>query len=104
MLQDSDEKYNVNEVEVHTSDEVVPEPQLDVDGIEDAKKGKAPRDSIDDYTLAKREELIDDRSEKEQMNQRPGCMGQLGSSWSQKGAHQTRNAHGAGVMYVSFPV
>ena len=72
MLQGSDEKCNVNGAELHTGDEIPPKPQLDISGIKDAKKGEAPRDSINDYALAGGEELVDDCSEKEHMNQRPG--------------------------------
>lgn len=54
-----------------TDDIVLPAPDVNVDGVEDAEEGEAPGDGVDDHALAGREELVDDCAEKEQMNERP---------------------------------
>lgn len=54
-----------------TDDIVLPTPDVDVDGVEDAKEREAPGDGVDDHALSGREELVDDCAEKEQMNERP---------------------------------
>lgn len=50
---------------------MLPAPDIDVDGVEDAKEREAPGDSVNDHALAGREELVDDCAEKQQMNERP---------------------------------
>ena len=54
-----------------TNDEVVPHPEVDVDGVQDSKEGESPGDTVDDGLLAIGEELVDDRAEEEQVDQRP---------------------------------
>lgn len=54
-----------------TDDIVLPAPDVDVDGVEDAKEREAPGDGVNDHALAGREELVDDCAEKQQMNERP---------------------------------
>lgn len=54
-----------------TDDIVLPAPDVDVNGVEDAKEREAPGDGVDDHALSGREELVDDCAEKEQMNERP---------------------------------
>lgn len=54
-----------------TDDIVLPAPDVNVDGVEDAKEREAPGDGVNDHALSGREELVDDCAEKEQMNERP---------------------------------
>lgn len=44
---------------------------MDVDGVEDAEERKIPGHAIDENTLPGGEELVDECSEKEQMNKGP---------------------------------
>ena len=44
---------------------------MDIDGIEDSEEREAPGNTVNDDTLALREELIDNCAEEEQMNERP---------------------------------
>jgi hypothetical protein len=46
-------------------------PEIDVDGIEDAKKREPPGNAIDDGLLAVWEELVDDGAEEEGVDERP---------------------------------
>jgi len=52
-------------------DVVVGAPQVDVDGVEDAEEGEAPGDAVDDDSFALREELVDDRSKEEDVDEGP---------------------------------
>jgi len=45
--------------------------EVNVEGVEDDEKGKAPGNTINDDSFSLREELIDDRAKEEQVNQRP---------------------------------
>ena len=47
-------------------------PEVHVDDIEDTEESKAPGDAIDDGTLAAGEELVDDRAEEQEVDERPG--------------------------------
>ena len=53
---------------------LVASPEIDVDGIENSQKGETPRDTVDNYTLTGREELVDNSSKKKNVNQRPKSM------------------------------
>jgi hypothetical protein len=44
---------------------------MHVYGIQDAKEREAPRNSIDDYFLARGGELVDDSTQKKQVDERP---------------------------------
>ena len=46
-------------------------PEVDVDRIEDGKERETPRDAIDNYSFALREELVYDGTEKKKVNERP---------------------------------
>lgn len=46
-------------------------PEIDVHGIENSQKGETPRNTINNHTLSRREELVDNCSKKENVNQRP---------------------------------
>lgn len=52
-------------------DIMVAGPEVDVDGVEDGEEGEAPRDAVNDDGLARGEELVDDRSEEEEVDYRP---------------------------------
>jgi len=43
---------------------MVGSPEIYVNGVEDAEEREPPGNTIDDDTLASREELVDDRSQK----------------------------------------
>jgi hypothetical protein len=55
-----------------TPNEVFGNPEIDVDGIEDPKQRESPRDSIDNDLLSCRKELVDDGTQKKEMDQGPG--------------------------------
>ena len=44
---------------------------MHVDRIEDGEEGEAPGDAVDDDALAGGEELVDDRAQEQEMDQRP---------------------------------
>lgn len=48
--------------EEECKDIVMPGPKVDVDGVENSEKGKAPRDPVDDHTFTSGEELVNDGS------------------------------------------
>lgn len=50
-------------------------PNIDIYGIEDQQEGEAPRNAVDDDPLSRREELVDDVSEQQQMNHGPNVEG-----------------------------
>lgn len=54
-----------------SDDVVATAPDADVDGVEDDEKGETPVDTVDDDLLSGFEELVDDGSEKEEVNDRP---------------------------------
>ena len=55
----------------HTDDVVVPRPDVDVDGVEHAEEGEPPPDAVNDDFLAALEELVDDGSKEQEVNERP---------------------------------
>ncbi len=57
--------------EIRTDDVVVPGPHVHVDGVEDGEEGKTPADAVDDDLLAAVEELVDDGSEEQEVNEGP---------------------------------
>ena len=59
------------EVWRRTCNVVVPGPEVDVDGVQDRKQGEPPTDAIDDDLLATLEELVDDGTKEEEVNERP---------------------------------
>jgi len=59
------------ESEDESNDVVTSSPKVDVDGIEDGKEWESPRDAIDNCSLAFREELVYDSTEKEDVDERP---------------------------------
>ena len=74
-------------------------PEVDVDGVEEREEREAPGDTVNDDSLAVVEELVDDGSEKQEVNERPGeawSGGACGRNGETK-RYQMRNAHGAGV-------
>lgn len=74
-LDDCKAKLGAQEGEnhVHTNDVVVSSPNIDINSIEDSEEGEAPWNSVNYNLLSLWEELVDDRSEQENMNQRPGA-------------------------------
>ena len=58
-------------------------PDVDVDGIEHSKKGEAPADAIDNEFLARLGKLVENKTEKEEVNKRPDEEGPRG--WSEIG-------------------
>lgn len=46
-------------------------PQVRVNDIEDTEQSKAPRDAVNDGALAAGEELVDDRAEEQEVDERP---------------------------------
>lgn len=46
-------------------------PEVDVDSVENAKEGEVPRDAINDDALARWEPLVDNSTQKQQVNQGP---------------------------------
>ena len=59
------------EVWRRTCNVVVPGPEVDVDGVQDGEEGKTPGDAVDDDLLSAIEELVDDGSEEQEVNERP---------------------------------
>lgn len=59
------------ESEDESDDVVATAPDADVDGVEDDEEWETPVDTVDDDLLARLEELVDDGSEKEEVNDRP---------------------------------
>jgi hypothetical protein len=59
---------------VHTNDVMVGSPNVHVYCIEDAKKGEAPRNAVDDDLSTTREELVDDGAKEKEVYQRPQGM------------------------------
>ena len=55
-----------------TGDIIVPGPKVHIGGIEDGEKREPPADSVNDDLFATLKELIDDRAEKEKVDERPG--------------------------------
>jgi len=64
-------------------DVVAMRPDVDVDGVEEEKEGEAPVDAVDDDLLAALEELVDDGSEEQEVDDRPDAEGPAG--WGQVG-------------------
>jgi hypothetical protein len=56
---------------VVTNDIMLSSPEVDVDGIEDGKERKPPRDAIDNCLFAIGEELVNDSTEKKNVDERP---------------------------------
>ena len=54
-----------------TDDVVVPGPDVDIDCVQHAKEGETPADAVNDDLLATLEELVDDGSEQEEMDEGP---------------------------------
>jgi hypothetical protein len=54
-----------------TNDVMAVGPGVNVDGVEYGEEWEAPRDAVDDDTLAIREELVDDGAEHQEMDERP---------------------------------
>lgn len=46
-------------------------PDVDPEGVEEDEEGEAPVDGVNDDLFAAFEELVDDRSEEEEMDQGP---------------------------------
>jgi len=66
---------------------VVASPDIDVDSIENSQKGEAPRNTINNYRFSRREELVDNSSKKEDVDQRPDEKSPRG--WSKIGLLST---------------
>lgn len=56
-------------------DVVLVDPDVNVDRIKDGQEREAPRDTVNEDTLAAGEKLVDNGAEKQQMNERPACKG-----------------------------
>lgn len=52
-------------------DVMVTGPEIDINCIQDGKKRKPPGDTVDDCLFSKREELIDNGTKEEDMNESP---------------------------------
>jgi hypothetical protein len=59
---------------------MVMRPDADVDGIEHRKKGEAPPDAIDDEFLARVGKLEENKTKKEEVDERPDEEGPRGRS------------------------
>ena len=82
-----------------TNDVVIRGPKIHVNSIEETQKRKTPGYSIDNDPFSFRGELIKDRAQQEEVNQRPE-MSRVNGRMLDEGryADQIRNAHGDGVM------
>lgn len=56
---------------VITNDMMVSSPEVDVDGIKDGKEREPPRNAIDNCLFPIREELVNDSTEKKNVDERP---------------------------------
>jgi len=50
---------------------VLRSPEIHIDSVKYSEEWKSPRDPINDYTFSLREELIDDSTKEEDMDERP---------------------------------
>lgn len=55
----------------HTDDVVVMSPERDICRVQHSKEREPPRDAVNDHLLPSIEELIDDGSEKQEMDEGP---------------------------------
>ena len=53
---------------MHTEDEMVASPEIDIYGIQDSKKRETPGYPVNNDTLAGRKELIDDGSKEQKVD------------------------------------
>ena len=74
-------------------------PEVDVDGVEDAKEREPPGNAINDCFFACWEELVDDCAQEENMDEGPvqGSKQVRGETDGER-EYQMRKAQGAGVM------
>ena len=96
-----------NEDVKRTDDIVMSAPYIDIDGVENTKERETPSYSGNDQALASGEELVDDRAEEQEVDERPEqspLISVILASCSRDWTDQMRKAHGAGVKYVSLPV
>jgi len=63
------------ESEDEGKDVMLPRPQSDICGIENAKESETPGNTINDHTLSGGEELVDDGSEEKEMDEGPNEIG-----------------------------
>ena len=52
-----------------TNDVVLPRPDIDIDGVQDRQEWEAPGDSVDNDMLSEGEELVDNGTKEEKMNE-----------------------------------
>ena len=81
---------------------MVGSPETDVDGVEDAEEWEPPGDAVNDDTLASGEELVDNGPKKQDMDDGPTRYERTINCNKTVKSYQMRNAHGAGVIYVSL--
>ena len=55
-----------------TGDVIMPDPKVHIGRVENGEKGEPPSNAVNDDLLATLEELIDDRAEKEKVDEGPG--------------------------------
>ena len=55
-----------------TGDVIMPDPKVHIGGVENGEKGEPPANAVNDDLLATLEELVDDCSEKQKVNEGPG--------------------------------
>lgn len=56
---------------MHTNNIVMGSPNIHIDRVEDTKKGKAPRDAVDNDFFTAREELVNNGAKEKKVYQRP---------------------------------
>jgi hypothetical protein len=82
----------------HESDDIVSTgPNIDVNGVEEAEGGEAPADTVDDDSLAVGGKLVDDGTEKEEVDERPDREGPRGGGDVGLLAGRPRRGPGDGV-------
>lgn len=80
-------------------------PDVHVYCIQDSEERQAPSNAINDHFLAAVEELVDDGTQEQEVDEGPetGVVSNGGRTDHRSDAHHMKKAHGAGVIYVSFP-
>ena len=68
--------------EIRTDYIVVPGPDVDVDHVQDGEEREPPANAVNDDLLATFEELVDDCSEKEKVDERPAGDVQESEEWN----------------------
>ena len=82
-----------------TNDIVIRGPKIHINGIENTQEGETPGYSVDNDPFSFRGELVENRGQQEEVNQRPEWVGSMARRLGEgKYTNQMRNAHAEGVM------